>query len=276
MPKNLDITDGIKKANLELCDIRHWHNSFIIQQILNGNNCISVVANPLYLCMGKQSYKEENPELKFKDEYIGYEINLVGEIQTYKMGSETIVYKDKGDELNYYYYIQNPEKFGANGKEIDISSPKNIMICSGRLSGCSFALLIKNNRLFVIHVGVSNSQNTLDPKGYKNNANIFCMANYLASNQKFNMLSELDPTSMIGLLEDCGFEGFVFFNSFKRGLLIRNGDIIGYTYSTSDLSHPFTDVVCVINKEGKMQVALRPLSGNNLVNCNYKIWEKNL
>ncbi len=274
---DLNLTNGINNARLKDCDIIRYHNSFMsfegvkplygtfTNRITQGQNRIfnNETAVGQYYCLGKKYGKEE-----------------------IKIPQDKILYK--GDSF-VHFFIGNPQKQiesngeikyreGANGMVIQDFKNHNLMICSGLLERCSFAILVKNDKIITIHAGSDglNPNPIRDPRGWYKNADVFCMANYLIGHHLLDNIYQMDVEQMVDMLDSFGFKGFVFFNSNKSKVYIKTSNVVGYSYSINDYNYPKADVVCLINTEGKMQIALRPLSDNRIVSSNFKLWKSQL
>lgn len=261
-----DISKGIANADLKACDIDNCHNSFCTD---NRNNFpLTVFCNRIMQGGEERVFTNPNNDSAFFNFYSPN--NSVQFNSNYEDGD--LYVKDLCS-----YHVKNPNQAGAIGLSFGYTNQTNYLISSGMLSGCSFAVLKNGNRVIVIHAGASSDNNNIpDPRGLYKNADLFCMANYLANHQLLNNLSQIDVVQMIELLNSFNFRGFVFFKSDKSKVAIKTSNVIGYSYSMVNLDYPFADVVCLINKVGKMQIALRPLSGIHNVSRQYKLWEVQL
>lgn len=260
-----DISKGIAHADLKACDIEKCHNSFCSDRRIN--HVQTVFCNRIMQGGHRNFINQQDDSCIFN----------------YYSPDNAVLFNHNNDDGELFvkdlcsYSLKNPNQPGSVGLAFDFTEAHNYLISSGLLSGCSFAVLKSGNRIIVIHAGAVNDNNNMpDPRGLYKNADLLCMANYLAGHQLLNNLSQMDIVQMVELLNSFNYRGFVFYKSDMSKVAIKTSNVTGYSYSMVNLNYPFADVVCLINKVGKMQIALRPLSGIRKVSKTYKLWSTQL
>lgn len=163
----------------------------------------------------------------------------------------------------HYYFVQNPELPGANGICREISSGNRYLIVSGHLSGCGFAILFQENKVYVIHSGADFDNRTDQDRETRRkliNRDIYLMALYLKYEDNYERkLLELGIDMNNGLsneelhdeIKNEGFAGCISVCKEEK-ISISGNNLMLYSYYGVQ-----NDMICVINEKGKRCTVVR-------------------
>lgn len=169
------------------------------------------------------------------------------------------------DTYMNHYCVSNPQNAGAVGIEIIRTGEARTLIASGSLSGCGFAVLFRQNYVFVIHAGGSNdtmSDLTVEQRRKMINRDIFLMVNALNNPEQYAGVQinggGMSCQELFNSIERQGFHGFIYVaEDMEMSIsdrIVQNLELVSYT--TTNLYH---DVVCVMNECGNVSSALRTM-----------------
>lgn len=260
----VDITNSLRTGIMDSSMIWNFCRHYQIQE-LTGND---VKAEPYYYISRSEpnnlkqitspSYVRSICKHKLEDTMGGFKYDP-GEEDTIDM---------------QYYFVSNPDYPGAVGISIELTDEKRVMITSGGLSGCGFAVLRNDyGKVYVIHAGASNSfpnvnAADIDIRRQMINRDIYLMAVALQMPDCYNkwlsykgkdmdIQNGLTCEALFERLQECELEGITYVCRENKQLVC---DADGMRLAVrSYTSHAFHDVVAVINERGKMASTLRNL-----------------
>ena len=238
----MEITQGIDCANVIECDIFNLHNTFVIQNYTHiPAECYAVYCNRISDTNRNRVFSVNG----FRGGYSHFS----------KSGQRTLNFKTN-DSLEYigeslkYFFVLNPSSPGACGLSIMDVGQHNFMICSGLLSGCSFAVLFNGHKVWIIHAGANVGCDTSSSSYIY--ADLYCMAKYLATGVIDYFREQLTFDTCITVLEQLNFHGYIFYSS---PLYTQSFGQQKKIIATSYLNE--SDVICVINKKRQLEITLR-------------------
>lgn len=260
----VDITNSLRTGKMDSTMINHWCMYYIVhpsqENIVDAaqyyylprhelNNLQMMTSPPFVWSICKQKLKDAQGQFKYDP--------------------------GKKDKIPMQHYcVLNPDKPGAVGITIELNGEKRIMIASGKLSGCGFAVLTDvGGKVYVIHAGASDTSPdvyaaSIDIKRQMINRDIFLMAMTLKMPEEYDVWfpyvegcldiqNGLTCEKLFCLLQSFGFQGFVYVRR-ENNQLICDGDCMQLAVR-SYTPDAFHDVVAVINEKGKMASTLRDL-----------------
>lgn len=191
-------------------------------------------------------------------------------------------YHDEDIPLNYYC-ILNPAQPGAQGIRLEYSRER-FFIVSGGLSGCGYAVLKDNDRkIYVIHAGANeDTGEEVVSRRKRINCDIFRAAMILKNgvDPQNGGSVQMEYGELASQLDMNGFHGYVYTAGEIRDYYKRP-NIVLRRYCVTSWNH---DVICVINEQGNLSIALRGYDDNEQrETCYYAIhalqeqwWDVNL
>ncbi|MDO5351083.1 MAG: cytotoxic necrotizing factor Rho-activating domain-containing protein [Lachnospiraceae bacterium] len=245
----IDITDAVRYADLRCNEvISAWNQSYMV----GYSNTTDQLSSPKGLFLNRKSREVTEQKLEHCCFIEGKNLNL-----------SNVVYQDNSCALNYYC-INNPREAGANGIRMAYGN-KRFFIASGELTGCGFAVLVKENDLYIIHAGAATA--TTDTaairRGYINR-DIYCMARRL-SDSKFDTRSvegAISCNELYSSLKDEGFYGFLILQGDQTALSTETQIWTFQYYSgkkNGTNTNRMADVICALNEQGEMMISQRIL-----------------
>lgn len=183
----------------------------------------------------------------------------------------------ESDKEMQYYLVPNEAQPGVVGIRKNISDTKRMMIASGGLSGCGFAILLLENSVYVIHAGgeLNAIQNlSWDERRRIINRDIYLMAvallnpeNYavwyqynISTNEKIR--NGLTCEALFSLLQHMQFYGIVYVKGENSQLICDNEKmrLIIRSYHEQYIY----DVTFLKNEYGYISTTLRKMAGDNI------------
>lgn len=167
-------------------------------------------------------------------------------------------------EMSFCYYcVQNPKSPGANGICQEILPDSRYLIVSGSLSGCGFAILFQENKVYIIHSGADSDSYTDQDKETRKkliNRDIYLMALYLKYEENYkeqlpglgiDMDNGLFNEQLYEKIKNEGFTGCISVSKEEK-ISISGNDLGLYSYYGGG-----NDMICVINEKGKRCTVVR-------------------
>lgn len=245
----IDITDAVRYADLRCNEvISAWNRSYVA----GYSNTADQLSSLMGLFLNRESREVTEKKLDCSCSIVGTALDL-----------SNLVYQDDSCALNYYC-INNPYEAGANGIKIGYES-KRFFIASGELTGCGFAVLVKENDLYIIHAGAATA--TTDTaeirRGYIN-WDIYCMARRLSDSKFYTapVKRTISRSELYSLLKDEKFCGFLILQGDQTALSPEERIWTFQYYSgkkNGTNTNRMADVICALNERGEMMISQRIL-----------------
>ena len=186
-------------------------------------------------------------------------------------------FKYQDDTYMNHFCVSNPENAGAVGIEIIQTNEARTLIASGSLSGCGFAVLFRNDHVFVIHAGGSNdteSDLTVEQRREMINRDIFLMVHALNNPEQYAGVQinggGMSCQELFESIKRQRFHGFIYVAKDTKMCIsdsgVQNLVLVSYVIDS------FHDVVCVMNRNGDVSSAIRTMGANKI----HKVYQNQL
>ncbi len=186
-------------------------------------------------------------------------------------------FKYQDDTYMNHYCVSNPQNAGAVGIEIIQTGEARTLIASGSLSGCGFAVLFRNDHVFVIHAGGSNdteSDLTVEQRREMINRDIFLMVHALNNPEQYAGVQinggGMSCQELFESIKRQRFHGFIYVAKDTKMCIsdsgVQNLVLVSYVIDS------FHDVVCVMNRNGDVSSAIRTMGANKI----HKVYQNQL
>lgn len=157
------------------------------------------------------------------------------------------------------FWISEPQEAGAHGVKVNIEDGTNYMFASGPLSGCSCAFLLKENSIYFIHSGASeSSKRKIENPEERRKTILRDLYNNLMdlSGNENNHQNELLPVNtVVTKMNQNGFKGILVTasdNSFAYNVDDTSISVVEYFLKFGEW-----DVIAFFNIKRKEAVAVR-------------------
>ncbi|MCI8408948.1 MAG: hypothetical protein HFJ09_06710 [Lachnospiraceae bacterium] len=230
----IDISKVLREARLDY--IEGYESDFILR-----GNTDELSQNNYHVYVSRESVVVEQESQEFENILLKKGNRVLSDIDIQSLDG----YKYEDTELPVScYWVNNPFKAGALGVQFDTGH--RYFVSSGRLTGCGVAVLKREDKVYFIHAGASDSSSSSRNKDFITN-DIYKAALALLYRNISDINTPMSYDELAHELNELQFSGVIFLSNSNK--VIKNiGQIAIYSYEI------FANVLLAINELGNCKV----------------------